>query len=116
PLVLRAASHQPTTALTGFLVLAVLPVAVAGLIQIRGFNAEGLQVRQFGFGPLPVGAAVNPVPVSQVQDFPLNSGQLVTVPVGTDQCWMSFPLCRPYPDPTIYFPGDSIADGVRDSG
>jgi len=104
------------TALAGFLVLAVLPVALGGLAQVRGFVAEGWQVREIGVGPLTVTAAVNPVPVSEVAEFTLNSGQKVTEPVGTDQCWMSFPLCRPYPDPTIYFPGDSIADGVRDSG
>lgn len=103
------------TALAGFLVLAVLPAAIGGLAQVRGFIAEGWEVREYGFGPLTVRAAVNPVPVSQVQEFILDSGQQVTVPVGTDQCWMAFPLCRPYPDPTIYFPGASIADGVRDS-
>jgi hypothetical protein len=103
------------TVLSGFLVLAVLPVAAGGLLQIRGFIAEGWQIRDYEFGPITVTAAVNPVPVSEVQEFTLNSGQKVVVPVGTDQCWMSFPLCRPYPDPTIYFPGDSIADGVRDS-
>lgn len=103
------------TALSGLVVLTVLPVATAGLLQIRGFIAEGWQAREFTFGPITVTAAVNPVPVSEVQDFMLNSGQMVTVPVGTDQCWMAFPLCRPYPDPTIFFSGTSIADGVRDS-
>jgi hypothetical protein len=103
------------TVLSGFLVLAVLPVAVGGLLQMRGAIADGWEPRDFEFGPVTVTAVVSPVPVSEVQDFTLNSGQKVTVPVGTDQCWMAFPLCRPYPDPTIYFPGISIEDGVRDS-
>lgn len=101
--------------LSGFLTVALLPVAAAGLLQIRGFIADGWQPREFTFGPLTVTAAVNPVPVSEVQEFWLNSGQKVTVPVETDQCWLSFPLCRPYPDPNIYFPTGSIEGGVHDT-
>lgn len=101
----------PLALAAGFMAAAVLPPAVAGLTQVRGFVAEGYEYRTYAFGPVSVVASVNPVPVPAVEEFVLPSGQVVLVTVGGDQCWGTFPLCRPYADPNLRFRGSSVADG-----
>ena len=101
----------PLVLVAGFMAAAVLPAAIAGLAQIRGFVADGYEYRTYSFGPVSVVAAVNPVPVPAVEDFLLPSGQRVLVTVGGDQCWAQFPLCRPYADPNLRFRGADVGDG-----
>ena len=101
----------PLVLVAGFMAAAVLPPAVAGLTQVRGFVAEGYEYRTYSFGPISVVASVNPVPVPAVEEFVLPTGQAVLVTVGGDQCWATFPLCRPYADPNLRFRGSSVADG-----
>jgi hypothetical protein len=96
----------------GLMCVAVLPLSVAELANIRGYVADGWELRTFSFGPLDVTAAINPVPVPAVRDFALLSGQVITTPESGDQCWMQFPLCRPYPDERMRLRGASIGDGV----
>jgi hypothetical protein len=90
---------------------AVLGPAVAGVLQIRGFIAEGFEWRTYSFGPLTMTAAVNPVPLAQTAEFTLDGGQVIITPTQDDKCHLAFPLCRPYPDPTLRFRGESVQDG-----
>jgi hypothetical protein len=72
-------------------------------------------VRTVSFGPFDVTAAVIPVTTPDVYEFRLDGGRMVVVPRDSDQCWMSFPLCRPYPDPTLQFMGPDLVDGLSSS-
>ncbi len=111
PTVAALRAPVPIVLSAGFMAAAVLPPAVAGLSQIRGYVAEGYEYRTYAFGPISVVTSVNPVPAPVVEDFVLPSGQTVQVTVGGDQCWSAFPLCRPYADPNLRFRGSSIEDG-----
>jgi hypothetical protein len=95
----------------GFATLALLPTAFASVAQIRGFIAEGAELLTYTFGPISVAAYVNPVPSDPLQAFELNSGRTIVTPIDSQNCWMSFPLCRPYPDPLMRFRGDDVSDG-----
>jgi hypothetical protein len=99
----------------GFMCAAIVPPAVAGIVQIKGFIEEGYEVRTVSFGPFDVTGAVIPVTTPDVYEFRLESGRTVVVPRDSDQCWMSFPLCRPYPDPTLQFMGPDLFDGLSSS-
>jgi hypothetical protein len=107
----RTRTPVPVMLTAGFMVVAVLPAAVAGLTQIRGYVSDGWEFRTFSFGPVSFAASINPVPVPVVKEFQLPSGQKVLVPAEGDQCWMTFPLCRPYADPNLRFRGTDISDG-----
>ena len=57
-----------------------------------------------------------PYAVSPVQQVPVSaqrlaSGVVVTVPVGTDQCWLHFPLCTPQPSKTLRMRGTDLQQG-----
>jgi len=101
----------PLVLVAGFMSAAVLPPAIAGIAQVQGFVAEGYEYRTYEFGPVSVVASVNPVPVPAVEEFVLPTGDVVLLTVGGDQCWATFPLCRPYADPNLRFRGPSVADG-----
>jgi hypothetical protein len=107
------ASRLPVAAIVtaGFMSLAIIPPVVAGLTQVRGFIADGYEFRTFTFGPIGVAASINPVPVPAVTEFTLPTGETLVVPEGGDQCWLTFPNCRPYADPNLRFDGASVADG-----
>ncbi len=94
----------------GFMCATLVPPAVAGLVQ--GSQVADAEVRTYAFGPFEVTADVSPVPVPEVTREFLSSGQVLEQPVETDQCWMVFPLCRPYADHTTRFVGVTIADGL----
>lgn len=99
----------------GFMCAAIVPPAVAGIVQIKGFIEDGYEVRTVSFGPIDVTGAVIPVTTPDVYEFRLDGGRTVVVPRDSDQCWMSFPLCRPYPDPTLQFMGPDLVDGLSSS-
>lgn len=105
-----ASGPVPTLA-GGLLALAVVPLAVGGLITITGAPGDSYGFRTYSFGPLPVVASVASLPVPQTTSFALADGHAVLNPVDTDQCWATFPACTPYQDQTLRFLGDTVADG-----
>ena len=95
----------------GLMSVFVLPAAVAGIANVGTTFAEDWESRTYSFGPIDVVAAVNPVPVPAVEDVILDSGDVVQHPVGTDQCWTVFPLCRPTTETSLRFRGAGPGDG-----
>jgi hypothetical protein len=96
----------------GLMTAAVLPAALAGIANVGNTFADDWQSRTYSFGPVDVVAAVNPVPVPAVEDIVLDSGAVVQHPVGSDQCWNVFPLCRPTTETMLRFLGPSLTDGI----
>ena len=120
PLALALASIGPQTgSLRPVAVLVVASLATASiagpalvrLVSIRGYVADGYENRIVGTGPLAFAAAVNPVESKPVTEFRLDGGQTILTPVEDDRCFLTFPLCRPYPDATLIFRGESTQDG-----
>lgn len=103
-----------TTMLAAALSMVVLaPVVAAGLVQIRGFVAEGATLTEYRFGPVVLTANVNAVTSPGMAEFVLNDGNVIYTPTDDDRCYLAFPLCRPYPDATMQFRGVGVQDGFR---
>ena len=95
----------------GFAALAVLPASVLAVTAIDGETQEGQTVLTFQQVPWTVSAALTPVPSPEFAIYTLPTGQELITPTSDDRCWSAFPLCRPYPNDTLLFRGDSVQDG-----
>jgi len=99
-----------------FMSLAIVGPVLSGLVHIKGYVEDGFELREYSFGPLTIAANVNPVESPAVAEFRLDDGNMILTPTQDDRCQLVFPACRPYPDPTMQFRGDSVADGFRSPG
>lgn len=95
----------------GVMTLSVLPPALAGIANLSSTIAPDWQSRTYEFGPIPVIAAVNPVPEPAMVDVVLDSGRVVQRPAEGDQCWTVFPLCRPTTETALQFRGADVREG-----
>ena len=91
--------------------LAILPAGALALTAINGTQEEGESVVTFTGVPWTVSAAVQPVPSPDLAVYTLPTGQELITPTADDRCWTAFPLCRPYPNDSLLFRGESIQDG-----
>ncbi len=96
-----------------FMSLAIAGPVLSGLVHIKGYVEDGFELREYSFGPFTIAANVNPVESPAVAEFRLDDGNMILTPTQDDHCQLVFPACRPYPDPTMQFRGDSVADGFR---
>jgi hypothetical protein len=103
-----------TPLVAAFMALIVAGPAVSQALQVRGYVAEGYELRTYSFGPFEIIAHVNPVETAIINEYPLDDGNTILSPFPEDRCHLTFPACRPYPDATMQFRGDSVADGFRD--
>lgn len=103
-----------TAVVAAFMTLLIAGPALSSAVNIKGYIANGYELRTYSFGPFTVTAHVNPVETGTVVEFQLNDGNVILTPTQDDRCHLSFPACRPYPDPTLQFRGDSISDGFLD--
>ena len=103
-----------TALVASFMTLVIAGPAISNLLQIRGSVTDNFELRTYSFGPITVNANVTPVESATIVEFQLNDGNVILTPIQDDRCHLSFPACRPYPDPTMQFRGDSIEDGFRD--
>ena len=103
-----------TALVAAFMTLVIAGPTISNTLQIRGSVTEDFELRTYSFGPITVNANVTPVDSATVVNFQLDDGNIILTPIQDDRCYLSFPACRPYPDPTMQFRGDSIADGFRD--
>lgn len=95
----------------GVAALLVLPAAIVAVANIDGELAEGEVGVTFTGVPWTISAAITPLPAPQVEPYILPTGEQLTTPVGDDRCWATFPVCRPYPNDSLAFRGDTIQDG-----
>lgn len=95
----------------GIAVLAIIPATLAVLPAIDGEVAEGETVQTFAGVPWTVSAALEPVPSPALATYTLPTGEELITPTSDDRCWTAFPLCRPYPNDTLVFRGESVQDG-----
>ena len=91
--------------------LTITPAAVAALVGINGTNSEEQTVVTFSQAPWTISAAITPVPSPDLMIYTLPTGEDLITPTADDRCWTAFPLCRPYPNDSLVFRGDSIQDG-----
>ena len=96
-----------------FMSLAVAGPVFSGLVNIKGYVEEGFELREYSFGPISITAHINPVDSPAMVEFMLDDGNMILTPTQDDRCHLAFPSCRPYPDATMQFRGDSVADGFR---
>jgi hypothetical protein len=94
--------------------LAIAGPAASTALNTKGYVADGYELREFSVGPLSFVAHINPVESATIVEFALNDGNMIMTPTQDDRCHLTFPACRPYPDPTLQFRGDSVADGFRE--
>ena len=99
----------------GFAALIVVPGSLAALTTIDGEVTEGEQVVVFDGVPWSIAPAIEPVVSPALQVYQLPTGQELITPTTDDRCWLEFPLCRPYPNDTLVFRGDSVQDGFASS-
>ena len=91
--------------------LVLTPAVLAGLVAIDGETREGETVTTFTSVPWTTSAALTPVPMPDLAVYTLPTGEELVTPTADDRCWMAFPLCRPYPNDSLLFRGDSVQDG-----
>lgn len=69
-------------------------------------------IRQWKFGPVAIDYAVSPLPQPETQPIGKNGDLLLAYPVGTDQCWLVFPMCTgAIPNSIRWITTDVIQDG-----
>ena len=91
--------------------LAVAPAVIGVLVTIDGATEEGEAIVTFSGVPWTISAALEPVPSPELAIYTLPTGQELITPTADDRCWTAFPLCRPYPNDSLLFRGESIQDG-----
>ncbi|MBK9738955.1 MAG: hypothetical protein IPO93_05495 [Actinobacteria bacterium] len=104
----KATPIVPLAAVTA-LVVVVLVVAYGAVVKIDG--AALTEQREFALGPVHVGYAMAPIPVSETIDQVMGSGLVLRLPTPTDQCWGAYPLCTPLIESDVSMRGPSIQDG-----
>lgn len=67
--------------------------------------------RVFELGQIHIPYAVAGIPDAPTSSRVLISGLEVDVPIESDQCWASFPLCTPIVEESVTPQGDSISEG-----
>lgn len=95
----------------GVAALLVVPASIVALTQIGSWKDEPRQLLTFTGVPWTISVAVSPVPSPELAVYVLPTGQELITPTTDDRCWLAFPLCRPYPNNTLIFRGDSVQDG-----
>ncbi len=114
PAAVAAASRLPGTSVSiaaAVAALALTPAAISALTAINGTTGEGQAVVTFPRVPWTISAALTPVPIPDLAVYTLPTGEELITPTADDRCWTAFPLCRPYPNDSLVFRGDSIQDG-----
>ncbi len=114
PAAVAAASRLPGTAIpiaAAVAALALTPAAISAITAIDGTTEEGQAVVTFPQVPWTVSAALTPVPSPDLAIYTLPTGEELITPTADDRCWTAFPLCRPYPNDSLVFRGESIQDG-----
>jgi hypothetical protein len=96
-----------------FMSLAVAGPVFSGLVNIKGYVEESFELREYSFGSISITAHIKPVDSPAMVEFMLDDGNMILTPTQDDRCHLAFPSCRPYPDATMQFRGDSVADGFR---
>jgi len=96
-----------------FMAFAIAGPIFNGLVNVKGYVQEGFELREYSFGPITITANINPVETATITEFTLDDGNVILTPTQDDRCHLAFPLCRPYPDQTMQFRGDSVEDGFR---
>jgi len=97
-----------------FMTLAIAGPAASTALQIESYVAEGYELREYSFGRFSFDAHIYPAENAVIVNFKLDDGNVILTPISDDRCFLSFPACRPYPNPTMQFRGDSVADGFRE--
>lgn len=98
-------------ALAGSIALAVVVPLVAYGLLIKIDTSTITEQRTYALGPLRIGYAMAPIPVSDTVDRTLASGLVLRQPTPTDQCWGAYPLCTPLIETDVAARGQSIQDG-----
>ena len=114
PAAVAAASRLPATAIpiaASVAALALTPAAISAITAIDGTTEDGQAVVTFPHVPWTISAALTPVPSPDLAIYTLPTGEELITPTADDRCWTAFPLCRPYPNDSLVFRGDSIQDG-----
>lgn len=103
-------STWPLLAGVGF---AIPVLAVVGFSAVTRFPVEAVTERHSWQLGVAIPYATVPVPLADVGPAGLSGGLVVQVPIGGEQCWESFPLCTPRPDPAVAPRGADVRDGFE---
>jgi len=95
----------------GIASLFIVPASIGALTEFDAWQDQPTQILTFHGVPWTISAAVVPVPDPELTIYTLPTGQELITPVTDDRCWLAFPLCRPYPNDTLIFRGESVQDG-----
>lgn len=81
--------------------IALIGIALVVLAALRGSFTE-------------ITGTLSRPPVNSMRTSTLTDGTEVSIPLDGDQCWTTFPLCRPwYADPDVELRGKTWADGFQ---
>lgn len=106
----------PRRSVAGRAVLAVASALVIAASVAATLTRSELDQRTasdaWTLGPLQLEYAFAPVRSVTTVPFATEQGATVLIPEGTDQCWATYPLCTPDPDPSLRLLGPALADGI----
>lgn len=89
-------------------VIAVVVVSAAWRLDTASMTSRlGIEL-----GPIAWQVPIAPVRDARVTTMTTESGLELRVPVESDQCWSTYPLCTPQPDATLRLLGEDLGRGL----
>lgn len=103
-------SQRTWLAITGVAIAVPILLVTAYSAVARFQVAQITAAREWRLG-IAIPYAVAPVADVPVRTVTTSSGLALLQPTQSDQCWDHFPLCTPWPTPSLRLRGDGIASG-----
>jgi hypothetical protein len=97
-------------AAAGFFATTVVLVGYCAAVRLDANSMT--QLRIWRAGPIAVGYRTTPIVEIPIIEVELESGLIVRVPQGTDQCWDAYPLCSPQMSGSLAGRSPDLQDGV----
>jgi hypothetical protein len=98
-----------TAAIAGF---CAATLALVGYCAVARLDTDSMtQQHTWRVGPIAVGYRTTPMPEVPIVEVALESGFVILVPQGSDQCWDSYPLCSPQFPGTLAGRSSDMQDG-----
>jgi hypothetical protein len=97
-------------AIAGFCAGTVLLVGYCAVARLD--TGSMIEDRTWRAGPIAIGYRTSPITKVPINEVELDSGLLVRVPEGTDQCWDAYPLCSPQMLGSLAGRSSDLQDGL----
>jgi hypothetical protein len=97
-------------AIAGFCGATVLLVGYCAAVRLD--TGSMIVDRTWRAGPITIGYRTSPMTEVPITEVELESGLLVRIPQGTDQCWDAYPLCSPQVSGSLAGRSPDLQDGL----